>query len=63
MISVPTLEVVEFIDTIQNQIGVLKASDGSLVKNAQMINNQYFCAVGIDDLATIFVAGGQLSGM
>ena len=63
MISVPTLEVVEFIDTIQNQIGVLKASDGSLVKNAQMINNQYFCAVGMDDLASIFVAGGQLSGM
>ena len=54
---------VEFIDTIQNQIGVLKASDGSLVKNAQMINNQYFCAVGMDDLASIFVAGGQLSGM
>ena len=63
MISVPTLEVVEFIDTIQNQIGVLKASDGSLVKNAQMFNNQYFCAVGMDDLASIFVAGGQLSGM
>ena len=62
MISVPTLEAVEFVDTDQNQIGALKSIDGSLVKNADMINNQFFCTVGMDDLASIFVAGGQLSG-
>jgi hypothetical protein len=62
LITDSNLEVVEFINTETNNIDTLKGSDGSLVTNALMVNNIFFCAVGMDDPEAIFVAGGQLSG-
>ncbi len=58
----PSSDKVEILDTSSSTIQPLLGSDAQAMSQSNLSNLIMPCAIGLDDLGAIFIAGGSING-
>jgi len=62
LVSNSSSDKVEVLDTSLSTIQPLMGSDGQAMNHYSLTNIIMPCAIGLDDLGAIFIAGGSING-